>query len=114
MPGLPDWEFILSGNTYYVEAKYVSKLPVKATSKVLKHSFTPEQYKQAILINMAGGRCAGLIGIGKEAYVIPPQDFSKRNFSMIELSRYCTIAKVNGSWEVSKLIAVMDWMRKKI
>jgi len=61
---------------------------------------------------MSGGRVAGLVSHEDKAYVIPPLDFEKKNFTMGELLNYNYIERKNKIWDIKSLLFLLDKERR--
>jgi len=119
LKGQPDLEFV-AGRTYYWELKYVNRPPRNRGAKLLKHPFTPTQYKNAYLINRSGiwswehgSVCAGLVGLHTSAFIVPPSLIKKENFTYDELMMYniYQINKYDGHWHAG---SILEYTRRAV
>ena len=74
--GIPDFNATWEGKYFSVEAKFVTKLPTKGCSKVLKHEVSALQYRHLKRMYTTG--CFGivLIGMSDIAVAVPVLDMT--------------------------------------
>lgn len=81
--GKPDLYIGGHGFNMWIEAKYVESLPIKGTSNMLKHGFSPIQKAKALEMVNKGVPVFGVIGIGSgeknmKLYVIEVLDWEEK------------------------------------
>lgn len=110
--GIPDFNATWSGQYFSIEAKFVSKLPVRDLSWVLKHELSSLQYRHLKRIRDTGCHGVVLVGLTDIAVAIPIQSLIPEKDSEIvtNIQLYYLkklrddgfgFAKSKGHWNVS-------------
>lgn len=71
--GIPDFNATWSGQYFSIEAKFVSRLPARDLSMVLKHKISPLQYRHLKRMKETGCHGIVLVGLPDIAVAIPIQ-----------------------------------------
>lgn len=74
--GIPDFNATWKARYFSIEAKYVTKLPAKDLSLVLKHRLSPLQYNHLKRMHDTGCHGVVLIGLPDIAVAIPIQSLA--------------------------------------
>jgi hypothetical protein len=104
--GLPDFCLLDCGLFVAVEAKFVTKLPKKASSKTLTHAVSGQQQEFLRKTQQAGSPAIVLIGSPQTAVVL---EEIKENYTLEEVLKARRISRVNGHWQVK---GFLDGWRK--
>lgn len=105
--GIPDMAAIYKGRHISIEAKFVSSLPARGSSKVLRHELSELQYGFLKRVNGVGAFGVLLIGFDGVA-VAYTGDSVKTNYTVSEVKEAPRIYKLDGGkWDIKKFLEVI-------
>jgi len=104
--GLPDIAAVYKGKHISIEAKFVTRMPQKDTSKVLQHELSDLQHVFLQHIEASGGVGVLLIGFGDVAVAFRGKDL-KSNYTAEEVRQAPRIYKDGGKWDIHKFLEVL-------
>jgi len=103
LAGSPDLCFSWDSKFFGVEAKYASKLPVRESSKLLKHKVSTRQRRFLTRLIETGNRGIVLIGLSDLAVIVYPHQFdADGNISLKEARRLafeCDQGIITNCWK---------------
>jgi len=111
--GLPDIGAHMGGWYFPIEAKFISELPKRETTPVLKHELSASQASFLEKVKITGGHPIILIGLSDIALAIPFSKWPRLGdkpcnniglsalFSLHRNDNY-TYPKIRGKWQVNR------------
>jgi len=105
--GVPDMAAVYKGRHISIEAKFVSKLPARDSSKVLTHELSELQH--GFLKRVSGVGALGVLLIGFDGVAVAfTGDDVKINYTVEEIKRAPRIYKLDGGkWDIKKFLEVI-------
>lgn len=100
--GLPDFSVLYQGSYFAIEGKFVSELPKRMDSKVLKHEVSGPQLSFLNKTRWTGNYAAIVVGMPDVAVLIKSLAFN--NLSLRDILDAPRIERVRGVWQVKDFL----------
>ena len=101
--GLPDFYILDSGLFIPVESKFITSLPKKPKSKILKHTVSEKQQEFLRKAQQAGAPAIVIVGSPQTAIIF---EEIKENYTLEEALKARRIIRINDKWQVKGFLDV--------